>query len=156
MRLVLGETYEKYETFNIYLYQINQTGGLSASTPIANLSQLLADIRMKGLPFLNNTYNAVSRSNTNTAYLTAYVLNNAINTAAGTVTPMFNPSILTFSKHVECVNIKTDMKALFSQQYPTITVPNGAQANSLETFIFMFKRYGIPKRDNIITNGTRM
>ena len=69
---------------------------------------------------------------------------------------MFNPSILTFSKHAECVNITIDMKTSISQQYPAITVPNGALANSLGTFIFIFKFYGISKRDNITTNGTRM
>ena len=156
MRRVLGEMYDKYETFNMYLYQINQSSAFSAQIPVSYVPALLVDVKIKGLQFLNNTYNAVSRSNTNTAYLTAYVLNNGINTAAGTVTPMFNPSILTFSKHAERVNITIDMKALFSQQYPAITVPNGALANSLGTFIFMFKLYGIPKRDNIITNGTRM
>ena len=98
----------------------------------------------------------MSRNNTNTAYLTSYVLNNAINTAAGTVTPMFNPSILTVSKHTECVDITIDMKTSITQQYPLITLPTGAAANSLGTFIFMFKFYGIPKRDNIISNGTRM
>ena len=156
MRRVLGEMYDKYETFNMYLYQINQSSAFSAQIPVSYVPALLVDVKIKGLQFFNNTYNAVSRSNTNTAYLTAYILNNAIYTATGMVTPMFNPSILTFSKHVECVNITIDMKAIFSQQYPVITVPNGALANSLGTFIFMFKLYGIPKRDNIITNGTRM
>ena len=110
MRRVLGEMYDKYETFNMYLYQINQSSAFSTLAPILSAGWLLVDVRIKGLQFLNNTYNVVSRNNTNTAYLTAHGLNNTASNGAGTVTPMFNPSILTFSKHTECVDITIDMK----------------------------------------------
>ena len=157
MRRLLGQMYDKYETFNMYLYQINQSAAFSALAPINGAGWLLVDIRIKGLQFLNNTYNVVSRNNTNTAYLTSYVLNNLASNGAGTVTPMFNPSILTFSKHTECVDITIDMKTSNIQQYLVIVPPvNQGPPNSLGTFIFMFKFYGIPKRDNIISNGTRM
>lgn len=154
IKRVLGEDiYNKYETFNIYLYQINQSQAFSAGSPSFN-NQLLVDVRIKGLQFLNNTYNVVSRNNTNTAYLTAYLLNNVANGVAGTgsVTPMFNPSILTFSKHSEYVDINIDMKTIMTAAYPLITA-----ATSFGTFIFMFKINGIPTREkNIITNGTKM
>ena len=66
---------------------------------------------------------------------------------------MFNPTIITFGKSVDCVDITIDMKTTFGQYYPIILVGNV----SFGTFVFMFKFYGIPSRDtNLITNGSRM
>ena len=151
MRRVLGVMYDKYETFNMYLYQINQ--GVAFTTSPTTGIYALVDIRIKGLQFLNNGYNAISRNNTNTAFLTSYVLNlTTATTGTGTVTPMFNPTIITFGKSADCVDITIDMKCTQNQAYPTI-----GNANALGTFIFMFKFYGIPTREpNIITNGSRM
>ena len=151
MRRVLGEMYDKYENFNIYLYQINQTAAYSIASPSSS-AYLLVDVRIKGLQFLNNTYNVVSRNNVNTAYLTSYLLNNNGAAAVGTVTPLFNPTILTFSKNTECVDITIDMKCTRDQQYPTML-----SNTAFGTFIFMFKIYGSFIREkNIIINGSRM
>ena len=84
MRLVLGEMYDKYETFNLYLYQISQ----SANGTPASAQYLLVDVNITGLPFINNAYNVFSRNNTSIAYLTSYVLN------SNTVAPMYNPAII--------------------------------------------------------------
>ena len=151
MRQVLGVLYDKYETFNMYLYQVSQGVGF-ASAPTTGIGALV-DIRIKGLQFLNNGYNAVSRNNTNTAFLTSYVLNvTSSTTGTGTVTPMFNPTIITFGKSADCVDINIDMKSTQNQTYPTL-VSN----TSFGTFVFMFKFYGIPTRpQNLITNGSRM
>ena len=162
MRQVLGEMYDKYETFNMYLYQIVQSSAfINAGTPqvptvtgsapaIAQYG--LVDVRMKGLQFLNNTYNLVSRNNTNTAYLTSYLLNNNGSAGAGSVTPMFNPTIVTFGKSTECVDINIDMRCTRDQAYPTMV-----GTPTFGTFIFMFKFYGIPtKEPNNIINGSRM
>ena len=126
---------------------------------MSNTGVLLVNVNIKGLQFLNNTYSVKTSNNTCTAFLTSYLLNNTSSTGLGTVTPMFNPSILTFGKSTECVDITIDMKTAYSQTYTPIVAPVGGLAensNSFGTFIFMFKFYGIPKRDNIITNGTRM
>ena len=151
MRQVLGVMYDKYETFNMYLYQVNQ--GVAFTTSPTTGIYALVDIRIKGLQFLNNGYNAISRNNTNTAFLTSYVLNlTTATTGTGTVTPMFNPTIITFGKSADCVDITIDMKCTQNQAYPTI-----GNANALGKFIFMFKFYGIPTREpNIFTNGSRM
>ena len=151
MRQVLGEMYDKYETFNMYLYQVVQSSAFSATAPVIPQNGLV-DIRIKGLQFLNNTYNPVSRNNTTSAFLTSYVLN--INTSAGTgtVTPMFNPTILTFSKSVENVDINIEMKTTREQNYPGIT-----NSTALGTFIYLFKFYGVTtKPPNVIINGSRM
>jgi len=160
MRQVLGEMYDKYETFNMYLYQVVQSSALSGGTPALPSTGLapiggqngLVDIRIKGLQFLNNTYNPVSRNNTTSAFLTSYVLNIGASTAVGTVTPMFNPTILTFSKSVENVDINIEMKTTREQFNPPIN-----NATALGTFIYLFKFYGITnKPPNVITNGSRM
>ena len=66
---------------------------------------------------------------------------------------MFNPTIITFGKNSDWVDITIDMKTTFSQVYPTIAAGN----MSFGTFVFMFKFYGIPTRQqNLITNGSRM
>ena len=154
MRRVLGVMYDKYETFNLYLYQVSQSQGFGTVASCA-ANQQLVDIRIKGLQFLNNGYNVTSRNNTNTAFLTSYVLNVTNNAAAslGTVTPMFNPTIVTIGKSADIVDINIDMKCTRDQQYPSIPL----NTSGFGTFIFMFKIYGIPtKEKNIITNGSRM
>ena len=154
MRQVLGVMYDKYETFNLYLYQVSQSNGFGAN-PSCAASQQLVDIRIKGLQFLNNGYNVISRNNTSSAFLTSYILNISSSAAAsfGAVTPMFNPTIVTFGKSADCVDINIEMKCTRDQQYPVIPL----NTSGFGTFVFMFKIYGIPKRDeNIITNGSRM
>ena len=66
---------------------------------------------------------------------------------------MFNPTIITFGKGVECIDINITMKKTQDQTFPSTITAN----MSFGTFSFMFKIYGIPKKEqNIITNGTRM
>lgn len=151
MRLVLGEMYDRYETFNIYLYQISQTGGLTGFAPTSAPYQLV-DVKMKGLPFLNNTYNFKTQNNSNSAYLTSYLLNNGSSGSLGNVTPLSNPTVLTFSKCADRVDINIDIKSTNTQNYPVL----GGAGRPFGNFIYMFKIYGIPSRTNIITNGVRM
>ena len=130
------------------LYQIFQTASIATAM---NATFSIVDVRLSGLPFLNHTYNTVSRNNTNSAYLTSYLLY-TLNIGTGTATPMYNPITLAFSKCTEFVNLTIDMKCTKDQIYPFIT------ANTcLGHFTFMFKFYGIPTRpQNIITNGLRL
>ena len=149
MRQVLGGMYDTYETFNVYLYQINQS---SLILTAVSLQFSMVDVRISGLQFLNHTYNTVSRNNTNSAYLTSYLLVGATGTS-GATTPMYNPVTLTFSKSTECVDLTIDMKCTKDQQYPSIAFVNAC----LGHFTFMFKIYGIQTRPhNLITNGSRM
>jgi len=151
MRQVMGGMYDKYETFNLHLYHVVQSSAFSATVPSSSQYGLV-DIKMKGLQFLNNTYNPVSRNNTTSAFLTSYVLNIGASSAAGTITPMFNPTILTFSKNTENVDITIEMKTTREQVFPVILANT-----SLGTFVFMLKFYGVPnKARNVITNGSRM
>ena len=154
MRQVLGEMYDKYETFNLYLYQIFQSQGFGSTATCLAIHQLV-DVRIKGLQFLNNGYNVISRNNTNSAFLTSYVLNitTHANGSLGTVTNMVNPTILTFGKSADCVDINIDMNKIHDRNYPVVATNTAC----FGTFIFAFKIYGIPKRyQNALTNGSRM
>ena len=155
MRFVLGVLYDKYETFNIKLYQITQTSGaLGSGNPLANYT--LVDVRVSGLPFLNNSYNIASSNNTNSIYLTSYVLNNLNFLQTGGSITVLYPITLTFGKSTEYVDITIDIKNTLDQKYPTIPLNSALGPTS-----YVFKIYGIPKTEskvitNRITNGTRM
>ena len=155
MRFVLGVLYDKYETFNIKLYQITQTSGAFGSgNPLANYT--LVDVRVSGLPFLNNSYNIASSNNTNSIYLTSYVLNNLNFLQTGGSITVLYPITLTFGKSTEYVDITIDIKNTMDQKYPTIPLNSALGPTS-----YVFKISGIPKTEskvirNGITNGTRM
>jgi hypothetical protein len=152
LRMLMGnDIFNKYETFNLYLYQISQGQGLSPTVTMNSNSFYLVDIKMRGLPWLNNSYSVATRTNTNEAFLTSYLLNNSSSTQIGTVTPMFNPSILTFGKSADCVDINITMTKTLNRDYPLAT-----NNTAFGTFVFMFKIYGIPTRENIISNGRRI
>ena len=152
---VLGVLYDKYETFNIKLYQITQTSGaLGSGNPLANST--LVDVRVSGLPFLNNSYNIASSNNTNSIYLTSYVLNNLNFLQTGGSITVLYPITLTFGKSTEYVDITIDIKNTMDQKYPTIPLNSALGPTS-----YVFKISGIPKTEskvirNGITNGTRM
>ena len=150
-KLMGNDIYNKYETFNLYIYQINQGTGLSNTVTMISGAFYLVDIKMKGLPFLNNTYNVATGMNTNEAFLTSYVLNNSSATTIGTVTPLFNPAIVTFGKASDIVDINITMRKTLDRAYPLAT-----NNTAFGTFVFMFKIYGIPTRENIIKNGLRI
>ena len=154
MRQVLGTMYDKYETFNLCLYSFTQAPGLGLNSIIQN-SQNLVDVRIRGLQFLNSSYNVVSRNNNiNSAFLTTLQLVSTPtgNTYTGLITLIPNTHSITFGKNADCVDITIDMRKVSTQLYPTIT-----ENMAFGAFIFAFKIYGIPKKDNnIITNGSRM
>ena len=153
MRQLLSTMYDKYERFNIYLYQINQTGTMTFSAKAIDPQYSMVDVRISGLPFLDNGYNVVSRNNISSAYLTSYLLNQFNYLNGGSTTYMYNPIILTFGKSTEIVNINIDMKNTLNQQYPTIFLNR-----ALGQFLCVFKIIrGIPTREpNNIINGSRI
>ena len=64
---------------------------------------------------------------------------------------MFNPSIVTFGKGSDIVDINITMRKTLDREYPLAT-----SNTAFGTFNFMFKIYGIPTRENVITNGLRL
>ena len=71
LRMLMGnDIFNKYETFNLYLYQISQGQalGVNATTPLSSSSYNLVDIKMGGLPWLNNSYSVATRTNSHEAF----------------------------------------------------------------------------------------
>ena len=64
LRTLLGDMYDKYDMFNLCLNTV------ASGTALSNIYKAPADcnviMRVSGLPFINNTYNIGSSSNTNT------------------------------------------------------------------------------------------
>ena len=141
--------YNKYETFNLKLYQISQSTTLFTGSAF-NVNSSLVDIRISGLPFINNGYNVASRNNTYEVYLTSVQLTVSNYLQSGIVVAS-NPVCLTFGKCTEFENITIDMKSTKDQTYPAV-----ALNTALGQFVYTFKIFGIPKRENIITNGLRI
>ena len=89
--------------------------------------------------------------------MTSYLLNNGASGALGIVTPMFNPTIFTFSKSSDNVNITIDMRSTNTKNYPTILAPTAQILSySFGTFNFMFKIKGITSKPNSYNNASRM
>lgn len=149
LRNLLGTLYDRYETFNLYLYQIAQTGGFNgvpSSSP-----NLCVDIRLKGLPFLNNSYNTSTGINTESVFLTSYMLNNNISTNIGSFITLNNSASITFGKSSNNVDLTIDMKTTKDRIYPVVN-----DNQSFGTFNFIFKIQGIPSTTNSYINGSRM
>ena len=109
LQYVMGDVFDKYDSFNLYLYQINQSSGLGGSSTMS-VSNALVDVKIKGLPFLNNSYNTITGINNNEAFLTSYMISTASVTSFGIMTPLYNPSIVTFGKGSTIVDFNITMK----------------------------------------------
>jgi hypothetical protein len=142
LRSVLGTMYDKYDIFNLELnaashsYSQNIDIGLSPDD-----NNLL--IQLSGLPLLNNTYNIVTKHNTNSTIIAPFeiIRNNVFYQVYA------NSSRVTFGKNSEQVNITINLlnyelaAPLAQNAYPMIS--------------YFFNIYGIPKdEDNL--NNTRM
>jgi hypothetical protein len=129
---VLGDMYDKFETFNLQLNSIGQS--CPAATISATLNVRAVNINIAGLPFLNQTYSVANLSNTYKSLLTTYKF---ANTDAN-VQIYNNNSILTFNKHQELANIN-----LFYAQLVDGAVP--APTNPYPNMVFQFTIYGVTK-----------
>ena len=79
LRTLLGDMFDKYETFNLCLNTIH------TSVPTAlyalNTDDSNVFIKVSGLPFINNTYDVKGGNNTNASVIATYQFNN--------ITPVF-------------------------------------------------------------------
>jgi hypothetical protein len=84
MRTLLGDMYDKYDTYNLCLNTVATATSLNNVYKAPSDSQVM--LRIQGLPFINNTYNVGSSYNSNTQYCTigTFTFGNA------TITPSIN------------------------------------------------------------------
>jgi len=100
LRQILGDMYDEYDEFNLVLKQLSTSFTNSTLEGVPTESRGIY-MRISGLPFLNNTYNVVSKRNTNTAIIGTCSL-----TANSFTNINYNDSAqLTFNKSQELCNI---------------------------------------------------
>jgi hypothetical protein len=148
LRTLLGDLYDKYDTFNLCLNSISCStpeealGADYGNDDINNLHHLVS---IGGLPFINQNYSQSLRCNSNLAPLGVFTYPSAV---ANVGYRVYNDSgILTFGKSQEQCNININLTR----------VSDGASPVSTDAFpatIFMFSIVGVDKKDS--NNGSRI
>jgi hypothetical protein len=148
LRILLGDMYDEYETFNLSLTSIVSSktpSALGASFGNSDINNLNLTVYIEGLPFLNNTYDVNKKGNTARAVLGAY----AYPTTAGAIFyRVYNQSgTLTFGKSQEQCNITLTFKRISDDGTPETT-------DAFPNTNFTFSINGIRKASS--TNSTRI
>jgi hypothetical protein len=150
LRTLLGSMYDKYDLFNIFLANITQSTG--AGNFGVTLDDIIVQIYLKGLPFLNQTYSVTDSCN---------------NDGNGTVIGIFPFSLAsyssvnynhfhcaTFSKNQEQANINIYYQTIYPGLVNGVATYNIETANPFPDVIFKFKIFGIEKTEH--QNGGRI
>jgi hypothetical protein len=160
LRTILGDLYDKYDLFNICLSNITQATGGGANTlaaaPFGTTTNginddVVVEVMMSGLPFINQTYSTTDGCNTNVAVLTNYIFSVA---STNTVNYNNGTHCLTFSKQQDQVNLNIYYQRIFPVQVNGVYTYNPQTVNPFPNVIFKFKIYGIEKTD--LRNGGRI
>ena len=117
LRTVLGDMYDKYDTFNLCLNTVSTAiaGGIGAPNDNTNVTMLLS-----GLPFINQTYNTAYLSNTSqTVLCTFQFVQNATTTQY-----FYSNNIATFGKNQELVNITLSYNKIVDNTQPAVAFPH--------------------------------
>ncbi len=153
LKTVLGPMYDKYDLFNIYLTNIMSVNSTAYDpTNVNNYGlteyDLSVSIFMKGLSFVNQTYNIADLCNGSSALITNFIFDQ-------TADQIINYNTLfgsTFGKSSDTVNIN-----IFYQRGLSAGGSYAINANgkTYPVMVFTFIIYGIPK-DPGNNNGTRL
>ena len=116
LRTVLGDLYDKFDTFNLCLNTV------VSSTGDANLGAATDDrtviIKMSGLPFINQTYSVKQGCNTNVCALCSFTF-----FRSSTATQYFNSSnCYTFGKSANMVNLTIQYGTILADKIPATAV----------------------------------
>jgi len=148
LRTLLGTLYDRYDLFNICLSNITQSNGSGAFGEDNN--DLIVQVCMTGLPFINQTYGVTDCCNTNIAVAGIFEFSEA-----GTNTVNYNHThSLTFSKQQDQVNLNIYYQRIFPSAYNGVTNYAVKTTTSFPEVIFKFKIYGVDKTEH--NNGGRI
>ena len=142
LRLLLGDMYDKYDYFNLYLKDISTAA--VGSTAGASLDDRNLLIRLGGLPFVNQTYSQSRNANQTDVILTPF--NNTINVCNNLT--IQNGKQFTFAKNQDVCSIRISYTRVIDDTSPTTV---GAYPN----MVYRFEIYGIEKPNNNF-NGARL
>lgn len=146
LRTLLGDMYDEYDEFNLVLKQVasNQANARFEGTPFNSRGVY---IKMSGLPFLNSTYDIVTRRKKTSTILGAFNI-----PSGGWVSQLFSDSIVTFGKSQLLCNITIDLCEITDDDVVFFGDPtgnNGAETNdSLFSLSMTF-----PNASSTLTNA---
>ena len=142
LRILLGDMYDKYDRFNLCLKSIAASTSQATSGTTPDDKAIL--IRLSGLPFVNQTYNQATNTNSSSIILTPFIMLSG----GATFVPVTNGKQFTFSKNQDICNIRINYTKVVDD-----TIPAGTA--SFPTYVYIFDIYGIEKERNNL-NGQRI
>jgi hypothetical protein len=146
LRTLLGSMYDKYDLFNICLANVTQSTG-SANFGVT-LDDIIVQIYLTGLPFINQSYSVTDCCNNNVTVIGIYPFLRGSSASVN-----YNHlHCATFSKNQEQCNINLYYQRIYPT--PIVNTYNINTANPFPEVVFKFKIYGIDKTDN--KNGGRI
>jgi hypothetical protein len=132
LRNLLGDMYEQFDYFNISLKAISMT---SATGIGSNADSFSINIRMSGLPWVNNSYTVKSGFNYQYCVIGTFRL-----ISSAVVSRLYDNNIFTFGKDSGTCNITIDFLKNSSNN-----APDGVYSAGFPNFLFMFDITGVPK-----------
>ena len=144
LRMLLGDLYDQYDFFNMSLISVSlsRCNALDPATADDNdYENRNVQIKMSGLPFMNQTYSQTTRNNI--GFATIGVLN--IPTTAITTNQFYNntSNVITFRKDQDLCTINISFYRVYDDEKPDL---NADTENP--NFVFIFTIIGIDKADN--------
>ena len=147
LRLLLGDLYDKYDTFNLCLTSISSgapSEGIGTNYLDSDIDNGHLTVYISGLPFINNTYDVVKCRNIHEAPLGVFTYPTATTQIGYRV---YNDAgIVTFGKSQEQCNIQISMRRVFDDAEPV-------SVNYLPITNFMFTIVGVESKG---INGSRI
>ena len=141
LRVLLGDLYDKYDTFNLCLTSI-ACGGPAEAIGVNYLNQDIDNghltVYVSGLPFINQTYSQIGRGNVNEVPIGVFTYPISTTTAGYRV---YNDAgVATFGKSQEICNIHISLRRVYDDEPPDTI-------NFLPITNFMFSIVGVKEAD---------
>ena len=144
LKSVLGDMFDKYETFNLCLSVVNtDVTGTEMGNGIDGVSTRICIMYISGLPFVNQTYSFKKNTLTNEAVLGTLIL--PLDTTTTSEQYYFgSSSVATFRSPSEMTNITIKLtKINNATPTPTYDFPE---------MVFIFDIYGVESKKTFIDN----
>ena len=136
--------WDKYDYFNLVL--VSNVSSTSSATYATNDNKL-GNIYMNGLKWINCNYDVYSKTYTNNAVV-GFVNFSSLSATVGTSVIYNNLSVCTFSKG----NPNTNINIFYNKISDNLS--NAVSSSTFPAMCFIFKIYGIPKKDDSYSEGS--
>ena len=134
IRTLLGDMYDKFDTFNLCLNSVTSSVGNTDFGTTDDDRNVL--INVGGFPFLNQTYATVSGHNTNSTVMGSVFFQHSAITQY-----TFINSYATFGKNTDLLNINIFYTSIGTNKLP-------ASPDAFPEVVFIFDIYGVEKHQD--------